>query len=110
MNPEIEQKTGCIALALEAVGDKWSPLILRDLAGGRRRFNQLQTSLCGISPRTLSQRLERLAELDIITKHCFSEMPPRVEYELTDKGQDLIPILKAMATWGDKYYSPTPSK
>lgn len=105
---KIEPTTGCIATALEVVGDKWSPLILRDLADSRRRFSQLEHSLTGISPRTLSQRLERLAEQGIITKHCYSEMPPRVEYELTKRGQDLIPILQAMSDWGAKH-APLPS-
>lgn len=108
----IEQKNGCIAAALEVVGDKWSPLILRDLAAGTKRFGEIQASLVGISPRTLSQRLESLAERQIITKTAYAEMPPRVEYALTEKGCELIPILHAMADWGLKYlpdHSPIPA-
>ncbi|HUC87502.1 MAG TPA: helix-turn-helix domain-containing protein [Candidatus Saccharimonadales bacterium] len=101
----IEQRTGCIAASLKIVGDKWTALLLRDLATGPRRFSQLQTSLGGISPRTLSQRLESLVEHRIITKQAYAEMPPRVEYELTQKGRDLLPILQAMANWGLKHHS-----
>jgi len=99
----IEQRVGCIAASLKIVGDKWTALILRDLASGTKRFGELQSSLVGISPRTLSQRLESLAEHKIITKQAFAEMPPRVEYSLTEKGRGLIPILQAMADWGLKH-------
>ena len=102
----IEQKTGCIAASLRIVGDKWTALILRDLATGTMRFSELQASLDGISPRTLSQRMENLSECGIITKQAFAEVPPRVEYSLTEKGQDLVPILQAMADWGLKHDSP----
>jgi DNA-binding HxlR family transcriptional regulator len=101
----IEKRSGCIAATLEVIGDKWTGLIVRDLASGTKRFNQLQDSLNSISPRTLSQRLSSLHEQKIITKKVFAEVPPRVEYSLTAKGQELVPILKAMATWGDKHYS-----
>ncbi len=100
----VEPKIGCIAACLHVLGDKWTGLILRDLTTGPQRFTQLQSSLEGISPRTLSQRLDSLQEHGIITKQSFHEVPPRVEYTLTAKGQDFIPVLKAMATWGDKYY------
>lgn len=99
----IEKRVGCIAASLRVIGDKWTALILRDLAGGTKRFSQLQGSLEGISPRTLSQRLESLTAHGIITKTAYAEVPPRVEYTLTDKGRDLIPILKAMADWGLKH-------
>jgi DNA-binding HxlR family transcriptional regulator len=101
----IEQRTGCIAASLKILGDKWTALILRDLTTGTRRFSQLQSSLTGISPRTLSQRLESLVERQIITKQAYAERPPRVEYALTQKGQDLLPILQAMADWGLKHHS-----
>ena len=67
------------------IGDRWTPLIVRDLAPGWR-FSELQRSLGGISPKTLSDRLRRLEEAGIVTRACFAEMPPRVEYRLTDKG------------------------
>jgi DNA-binding HxlR family transcriptional regulator len=67
------------------------------------RFSHLQKSVPGINPRTLSQRLDYLEQKDIITKQHFAEVPPRIEYTLTPKGKDLLPILKSMAEWGYKY-------
>lgn len=99
----IEKKVGCIAHALDIVGDKWTAILLRDLASGSQRFSALQAGACGISPRTLSQRLDSLEQHKIITKKAYAESPPRVEYTLTKKGQDLIPILRAMADWGLKH-------
>ena len=101
----VEKKDGCIASALEIVGNKWTALILRDLTKGPQRFCNLERSLEGISPRTLSQRLDDLENHSIITKQSFAEVPPRVEYTLTQKGQDLLPILRQMANWGTKYYT-----
>jgi DNA-binding HxlR family transcriptional regulator len=100
----LEPKFGCIAAAMDIIGSKWTALILRDLTGGPKRFGELEKSLAGISPRTLSQRLIDLEVHGIITKQSFAEVPPRCEYTLTSKGQDLAPILKQMAVWGDKYY------
>lgn len=100
----IEPKVGCIAGAMEIVGNKWTALILRDLASGPKRFSELERSVGRINPRTLSQRLDDLERYGIITKKCFAEVPPRIEYTLTTKGHDLLPILKQMATWGEKYY------
>lgn len=102
-NHPIERKTGCIAASLCIIGDKWTALILRDLADGTKRFGELQSSLTGISPRTLAQRLESLTERKVVTKQAFAEVPPRVEYALTAKGRDLLPILQAMANWGLKH-------
>lgn len=100
---ELEKKDGCIACAANILGSKWTALILRDLSQGPRRFCEFEKSLPGISPRTLSQRLDTL-ELDkIITKKSYAEVPPRVEYTLTKKGRDLMPVLKSMADWGVKY-------
>jgi DNA-binding HxlR family transcriptional regulator len=100
----LEPKIGCIASAMEIIGNKWTALILRDLATGQSRFCNLEKSVGNINPRTLSQRLDDLESHGIITKKSFAEVPPRVEYTLTSKGQDLVPVLEAMATWGDKYY------
>lgn len=102
--PILEPKIGCIANAMEIVGNKWTALILRDLVSGPKRFGELERSLRGISPRTLSQRLDDLAVHDIITRRSFAEVPPRCEYTLTKKGEDLVPILQQMAIWGNKYY------
>jgi DNA-binding HxlR family transcriptional regulator len=99
----IEPHVGCIAGAMQIIGNKWTALLLRDLASGPKRFGELQKSTEGINPRTLSQRLDELERCQIITKASFAEVPPRIEYTLTPKGQDLIPVLRQMAQWGDKY-------
>ncbi len=85
------------------MGNKWTALLIMELAKGPTRFCILEDSLEGISPRTLSQRLDELETNSIITRKKFAEVPPRVEYKLTEKGKDLIPILKSMAVWGNKY-------
>ncbi|HEY1064016.1 MAG TPA: helix-turn-helix domain-containing protein [Candidatus Saccharimonadales bacterium] len=100
----VEPKVGCIAGAMEIIGNKWTALILRDLMTGCKRFCELEKSVGNINPRTLSQRLDDLEKHGIITKQTFAEVPPRIEYTLTAKGQDLLPILRQMAAWGDKYY------
>ncbi len=102
-NQPIEKTEGCVARTTQIMGNKWTPLILRDLATGPKRFCELETSLASISPRTLSARLDDLECFGVISKQSFAEKPPRVEYTLTKKGMDLLPILKQMATWGTKY-------
>ncbi len=99
----LEPKVGCIASAMQIIGNKWTALILRDLFSGPKRFCELEKSVGDINPRTLSQRLDDLEAHGIITRRSFAEVPPRTEYTLTAKGQDLQPILKQMATWGTKY-------
>lgn len=99
----VEPKVGCIASAMQIIGNKWTALILRDLATCEHRFCELEKSVGNINPRTLSQRLDELERHGIITKQSFAEVPPRTEYRLTDKGRDLIPTLRQMATWGEKY-------
>lgn len=101
----LEPHIGCIASAMEIIGNKWTALILRDLASGEKRFLELQRSVGTINPRTLSQRLDDLEKHGIITRRSYAEVPPRCEYALTSKGRDLIPVLKQMAAWGNKYYT-----
>jgi DNA-binding HxlR family transcriptional regulator len=102
-SPKIEKRPGCVAMALDIVGNKWTALIVMELSKGPARFSALELFLGRISPRTLSQRLDYLEAEKLITKKSYAEVPPRVEYELTAKGYDLIPILQSMAAWGDKY-------
>lgn len=106
-NEALETKSGCIASAMAVIGSKWTALILRDLARGPKRFSELEKSVGSINPRTLSQRLDELEKHRIITKEAYAEVPPRIEYALTTKGKDLIPVLRAMSAWGDKYYDQT---
>lgn len=104
----LEPRMGCIAAAMAVIGNKWTALILRDLAEGPQRFCVLEKSVGKINPRTLSKRLDDLEAQGIITKRSFAEVPPRIEYTLTEKGRDLIPVLKQMATWGTKYTTSLP--
>lgn len=103
-NLKIEKHPGCVAEALSILGNKWTALIIMELSKGSKRFSALENNLVPISPRTLSQRLDDLEQKSIITKQSYAEVPPRVEYTLTIKGKDLIPVLKSMAVWGDKYH------
>jgi DNA-binding HxlR family transcriptional regulator len=84
----------------EIVCGKWTLLVIRDLAEGRSRFCELERSLQGISPRTLSLRLRALEEEGIVERQTFPEVPPRVEYALTDKGRALVPLIEDMRTYG----------
>jgi len=102
----LEPHVGCIANAMDIIGNKWTALILRDLFSGPKRFCELEKSVGNINPRTLSQRLDDLELNGIVTKKSFAEVPPRTEYTLTKKGHDLLPVLKQMATWGTKYSTP----
>ncbi|HXY36328.1 MAG TPA: helix-turn-helix domain-containing protein [Planctomycetaceae bacterium] len=93
-----------VARTLEIIGERWTILILRDLfRDGSCRFHDLQDSLKGLSPNTLSARLKGLEEHGIIGRRLYEEHPPRAEYFLTEKGRSLGPILKALLDWGQKY-------
>jgi DNA-binding HxlR family transcriptional regulator len=87
----------------DIVCGKWTLLIIRDLAEGRARFCELERSLAGISPRTLSLRLRALEEEGVVERDTFSEVPPRVEYGLTEKGRALIPIIEDMRAYGRRW-------
>lgn len=102
-NSSLESRVGCIAGAMQIIGNKWTALILRDLFSGPKRFCQLEKSVGTINPRTLSQRLDDLEAHGIITKQSFAEVPPRTVYTLTNKGRDLQSVLEQMAVWGEKY-------
>ena len=87
----------------EIVCGKWTLLLIRDLAEGHSRFCELERSLQGISPRTLSLRLRALEEEGIIERETYPEVPPRVEYQLTEKGRALMPIIDGMRTYGSQW-------
>lgn len=87
----------------DIVCGKWTLLVIRDLAEGRSRFCELERSLRGISPRTLSLRLRALEEEGIVERQTFPEVPPRVEYALTDKGRALVPLIEDMRAYGLKW-------
>jgi DNA-binding HxlR family transcriptional regulator len=104
---ETTDTLGCpVARTAQIIGNKWTPLIVRDLADGQRRFSELERSLEGISPKTLSERLKRLEEAAVIDRHCFAEVPPRVEYSLTEKGFALLPVIESMRKFGNTWLPP----
>ncbi len=92
-----------VCLTADVVCGKWTLLLVRDLAAGTSRFCELERSLVGISPRTLSLRLRALEEEGIVERRSFGEVPPRVEYALTDKGLDLLPIIDGMRDYGRRW-------
>lgn len=92
-----------VAHSLGIIGDSWTILILRDLLlDGSRKFQELQDSLTGISPNTLSARLKKLEGNGVIERRFYGEHPPRAEYVLTKKGRELGPVVKALREWGTK--------
>jgi DNA-binding HxlR family transcriptional regulator len=93
-----------IARTLDLIGEWWTPLIIRDLLIGNRRFDGLRKNL-GISKKILADRLQSLLASGIIVKRLYEQSPPRHEYVLTEKGEELGPILLAMLSWGDKWLS-----
>lgn len=98
------QDIGCpVARTAEIIGNKWTPLIVRDLADGEKRFSELERSLRGISPKTLSERLKKLEECQVVDRKCFAEVPPRVEYTLTLKGHALLPVIDSMRLFGQEW-------
>ncbi len=87
----------------DIVCGKWTLLVIRDLADGRSRFCELERSLRGISPRTLSLRLRALEEEGVVARQTYPEVPPRVEYALTEKGRALVPIIESMREYGTEW-------
>jgi DNA-binding HxlR family transcriptional regulator len=100
--PTLDHSACGVAKTMRIIGSKWTMLILRDLFEGTKRFGELQKSLTGISPKTLSLRLDELERDGIITKTIYPQVPPKVEYSLTEKGKSLQNIIDAMRTWGEK--------
>jgi len=89
-----------VALAVSVLDGKWTLLVIRDLLRGTRRFSELRTSLQGISPKTLTDRLRSLEDHGLVERVMYAEIPPRVEYSLTERGRALQPVLDALAIWG----------
>src|SRR6266536_559567 len=100
---QLDDTTCPVARTADIVSGKWTLLIIRDLASGVKRFNQLERSLHGISPKTLSERLRSLEEEGIILRKTFAEVPPRVEYTLTEKGRDLVDVIESMRSYGKRW-------
>ncbi len=98
---EVHERGCCsVAASAEIIGSKWTALLVHDLSEGARRFSELEHSCVGISPRTLSERLRWLEENEFVVRRSYAEAPPRVEYELTDKGEAMLPIIDEMRRFG----------
>jgi len=102
INSQSADDTCGVTKTIKVIGAKWTTLILRDLFGGKKRFGELQRSLAGISSKTLSIRLQELEADGIINKKIYAEVPLRVEYSLTKKGQSLRQIIDDMRAWGEQ--------
>ena len=97
----VHDATCCsVAACAEILGAKWTAALVHDLSEGPRRFSELEHSCHGISPRTLSERLRALEQEGIVVRRSYAESPPRVEYELTEKGEAMLPIIDAMREYG----------
>lgn len=88
---------------LTLISDQWKVLILRDLIPGTKRFGELKKSIGNVSQKVLTAQLRQMEDSDLLTRMVYPEVPPRVEYTLTDLGRSLKPILDAMWTWGENY-------
>lgn len=92
-----------VETTLMLIGDKWKVLILRDLLGGTKRFGELKKSIGSVSQKVLTSQLRAMEENGLVNRTVYAEVPPRVEYSLTDLGFSLKPILDAMWNWGENY-------
>lgn len=92
-----------VETTLMLIGDKWKVLILRDLMPGTKRFGELKKSIGSVSQKVLTAQLRDMEAKGLVNRHVYAEVPPRVEYSLTDLGKSLKPILDAMRTWGESY-------
>lgn len=107
----LETKGGCIVnlpacpveTTLLMIGDKWKTLILRDLMNGTKRFGELKKSIGTVSQKVLTAQLRDMEAKGLLTRKIYAEVPPRVEYTLTDIGYSLRPVLEAMCAWGEGY-------
>jgi len=99
----LSNSTCPVCATAEVVCGKWTLLVIRDLAAGNSRFCELERSLEGISPRTLSLRLRALEDEGIVERHTYPEVPPRVEYALTTKGEALVPLIDDMRKYGTRW-------
>ena len=100
MSPRARRSRCPVACTLDVLGDKWSLLVVRDIMLGKRRYAEFVASPEGIPTNILAERLKRLVDQGVIRSQKYSERPPRFEYELTTKGEDLRPVMRAMVEWG----------
>jgi DNA-binding HxlR family transcriptional regulator len=100
---EKEEAECPVETTLALLGNKWRMLILRELFTGTKRFVELSRGIPSISQKVLTQRLRAMEQDNLVHRRLFAEVPPRVEYSLTDVGKSLLPILEAMRKWGEDY-------
>lgn len=92
-----------VEMTLQLIGDKWKVLIIRDLLTGTKRFGELKKSLGSITQKVLTQNLRAMEEDGLVSRKVYAEVPPKVEYSLTDTGRSLMPVLDSMVVWGSVY-------
>ena len=92
-----------VEVTLTLIGDKWKVLILRDLMPGTKRFGELKKSIGSVSQKVLTAQLRDMEDKGLLTRKVYAEVPPRVEYTLTELGYSLEPVLDALRTWGERY-------
>ena len=111
MNEKTKELPACpVETTLTLIGDKWKVLILRDLMPGTKRFGELKKSIGMVSQKVLTAQLRDMEENGLVHREVYAEVPPRVEYSLTELGQSLKPILDAMWNWGEGYKSSVTGK
>lgn len=102
--PTVEKLPACpVETTLTLISDKWKVLILRDLLPGTKRFGELKKSIGHVSQKVLTAQLRQMEQSGLVNRKVYAEVPPKVEYSLTDVGYSLKPILDAMWTWGEEY-------
>lgn len=100
----IKELPACpVETTLTLIGDKWKVLILRDLLPGTKRFGELKKSIGSVSQKVLTAQLRDMEDSGLINRKVYAEVPPRVEYSLTELGKSLRPILDALQNWGEEY-------
>lgn len=92
-----------VELTLSLISNKWKVLLIRDLISGTKRFGELKNSISGISQKSLTQNLRDLESSGIIIRKVYAEVPPKVEYSLSELGNSLTPVLDSLANWGNNY-------
>ena len=97
-----------VETTLTLISDKWKVLILRDLLPGTKRFGELKKSIGHVSQKVLTAQLRQMEQSGLVNRKVYAEVPPKVEYSLTDVGYSLKPILDAMWTWGEEYQKKIP--
>ena len=104
MDEKIKELPACpVETTLTLIGDKWKVLILRDLMPGTKRFGELKKSIGSVSQKVLTAQLRDMEENGLVRREVYAEVPPRVEYSLTELGRSLKPILDSMWSWGEGY-------